>query len=207
MTNVDKFILVNLEDNKSKELAQVISSDTSRKILNLLSEKSYAETDIAKKLDLPLSTVHYNVQALLKSNIIEIKDFLWSEKGKKINIYQLANKLIIIAPKQKDQNEFLDKVKGILPVAVFGVLGTFGLFIYENFSKVNNIAYESVQEKMTNEATAESLTMVANAPQEAIKTASPDIAFWFGIGALSMVLLYVVYSYIIYLRKKSKKLA
>ncbi len=82
MTN-EKFLLLNLEETKSKELAQVIVSETSRKILNLLSEKSYAETHIAKKLDMPLSIVHYNVQALLKSDIIEVKDFLWSEKGKK----------------------------------------------------------------------------------------------------------------------------
>ncbi len=78
----DKFILINIEDSKSKDLAQVISSDTSRKILDLLSEKSLSETEISRKLNIPLSTVHYNIQLLLKSNIIEIEDFFWSEKAK-----------------------------------------------------------------------------------------------------------------------------
>ena len=96
----EKFILLSLEEKKSKELAQVISSNTSRKILDLLAKKEYSETDIAKELNIPLSTVHYNTQLLLKNNLIEIKDFLWSEKGKKIQLYRLANKLIIIHPVQ-----------------------------------------------------------------------------------------------------------
>src|SRR3989344_4186184 len=97
----EKFILLSLEEKKSKELAQVISSNTSRKILDLLAKKEYSETDIAKELNIPLSSVHYNTQLLLKNNLIEIKDFLWSEKGK---------------------NSFIDKIKTIIPVALSGFI-------------------------------------------------------------------------------------
>ena len=48
----EKFLLLNLEDNKSKELAQVMSSDTARKILNFLANKPLSETEIAEKLSL-----------------------------------------------------------------------------------------------------------------------------------------------------------
>src|SRR3989344_918891 len=138
----EKFIMLNLEDSKSKELAQVISSDTARKILSLLSEKSYSETDIAKELNIPLSTAHYNTQALLKSNIIEEKDFLWSEKGKKIKIYKLANKLIIISPKTQS-SDFMDKLKTILPAAFIGFLASIGIFIYQSFSQISKLGYAS----------------------------------------------------------------
>src|SRR3989344_1673680 len=46
----EKFVLMNLEDAKSKELAQVISSDTARKILSLLADKPLSETEISEKL-------------------------------------------------------------------------------------------------------------------------------------------------------------
>ena len=131
----NKFILVNLEDTKSKELAQVISSDTARKILNLLSDKPYSETDIAQKLNIPLTTAHYNIQHLLKAEVIEIKDFLWSEKGKKIQLYQLSNKLIIIAPKTTTAS-FMEKLREIIPVALIGLLTSAGIYAYQLTNKL-----------------------------------------------------------------------
>jgi len=115
----DPFLLVSLEENESKALAQVMSNDTARKILDLLSKhESLTETDIAKKLDVPLSTVHYNLQALVKANLVKSEEFHYSEKGKEVNHYSLANKLIIIAPKNTRTESFRDKLKSILPVAL-----------------------------------------------------------------------------------------
>jgi len=183
----EKFIMLNLEDSKSKELAQVISSDTARKILSLLSEKSYSETDIAKELNIPLSTAHYNTQALLKSNIIEEKDFLWSEKGKKIKIYKLANKLIIISPK-KQSSDFMDKLKTIIPVAIIGFVASAGLFIYKSILPVQKMA-SSLSPSL--ESTRE-LTMAASAMQIEKSFNSSNIAFWFFLGVSITIALYIL---------------
>mgnify|MGYP001606047112 CR=1 FL=1 len=48
MKNKETFVLVSLEEEKSKKLAQVISNTTSRKILDYLSEKDASQGDIAK---------------------------------------------------------------------------------------------------------------------------------------------------------------
>src|SRR3989344_100243 len=125
-----KFILLNLENPESKDLAQAIGSETARKILDLLSEKSLTETTISKRLNIPLSTAHYNIQQLLKANLIEIKGFVWSDKGKKINIYKVANKLIIIAPKNTSAS-FLEKIKDIIPVSLAGLVASAGIYIYQ----------------------------------------------------------------------------
>lgn len=115
----DPFLLVSLEENESKALAQVMSNDTARKILDYLSKKeSDTETDIAKQLKLPLSTVHYNLQALVKANLVKSEEFHYSEKGKEVNHYSLANKLIIIAPKNTRTESFKDKLRGILPIGL-----------------------------------------------------------------------------------------
>ena len=45
----NKFLLVNLQQSEAKKLAQVISNDTSRKILDYLSDKSATESELAKK--------------------------------------------------------------------------------------------------------------------------------------------------------------
>ena len=88
----DKFILVSLKEEESKKLAQIISNDTSRKILDFLAEKEATESEIASKLDIPISTVHYNLQALVKGSLVEADEYHYSKKGKEVLHYKLANK-------------------------------------------------------------------------------------------------------------------
>jgi DNA-binding transcriptional ArsR family regulator len=117
----EKFIMVSLKEDDAKQLAQVISNDTSRKILDHLSEvKDDTETDIAKKLKVPISTVHYNLRALIKAKLIHANEFHYSEKGKEVNHYSIANKYVIIAPKNAPET-LRDKLKKILPV--IGIIG------------------------------------------------------------------------------------
>jgi len=127
----DPFLLVSLEENESKALAQVISNDTARKILDFLSkEESATESEVARELKVPLSTVHYNLQALVKANLVKSEEFHYSEKGKEVNHYSLANKIIIIAPKNARTESFKDKLKSILPISliVLAVGGVIQLF-------------------------------------------------------------------------------
>ena len=68
---------IKLEDEKSKELATIISNSTSRKILNYLSTKDeVSESDISKELKLPLSTIHYNLKQLKKMSNNNMKKYL-----------------------------------------------------------------------------------------------------------------------------------
>jgi len=125
MAEESSFLLVNLKDEKLKKLAQVITNETSRKILEYLTQKKDStESDMAKELGMPISTIHYNLQHLVESGLVEIKEFHYSEKGKEMNHYTLSNKIIIIAPKTTET--FLQKLKKILPVAIIstGAAGT-----------------------------------------------------------------------------------
>jgi DNA-binding transcriptional ArsR family regulator len=119
----DPFLLVSLEESESKALAQVMSNDTARKILDYLSKhESATESKVATDLKIALSTVHYNLQALTKANLVQTEEFHYSEKGKEVLHYSLANKLIIIAPKRTSMQSMKDRLKGLLP-AVFVSLG------------------------------------------------------------------------------------
>ncbi len=117
----ENFLLVSLREAEAKKLAQVISNDTSRRILDhLASVKDDTETAIAKKLGLPISTVDYNLKALMQAKLIQADEFHYSEKGKEVNHYSLANKYVIIAPKNTPET-LRDKLRKILPVALISV--------------------------------------------------------------------------------------
>jgi len=129
---VEKYLTLNLDDENSSVIAEVLANKTCKKILVLLSEKDFSETDISKQLKLPLNTIEYNLNKLIKAQLIEKSNqFFWSVKGKKIPTYRLANKKIIISTKSK--------VKGIIPTILAS--GLFALLIkYYNSSKeiINN---------------------------------------------------------------------
>jgi DNA-binding transcriptional ArsR family regulator len=112
------FLLVSLKENKAKKLAEVISNKTCRKILDYLAEKKDAtESDMAKDLKIPISTVHYNMKALLTARLVKCDEYHYSSKGKEVNHYRLANQYVIIAP-EGEKALIREKLKSIIPTAL-----------------------------------------------------------------------------------------
>lgn len=217
----DPFLLVSLEESESKELAKVISNKTCRKILDFLSKKDATETVIAKELKLPLSTVHYNLQNLYKANLVKVDEFHYSKKGKEVNHYSLANKLIIIAPKKTNVESFKDKLKSILPIgiivlAVAGVMQLFSMF-KPSTTRLMAAAPPAISEagvKVAEEAPvfaqreadliaagAENITPVAEPVIQVVQT-QPNIALWFLIGAVFTIILLIIWYWFVTRKKK-----
>jgi uncharacterized secreted protein with C-terminal beta-propeller domain len=116
----DKFILMGLEDSRAGHVAEVLKNKTCKKILDFLAERKEAsEKDIAKGLDMPINTTEYNLKKLIKAGLVDrTKNFFWSVKGKKIPMYKLARKHIIISPSKKPNLSYL---KSILPAILIAV--------------------------------------------------------------------------------------
>ena len=61
----------------------------------------------------------------MKSKLINDDHFTYSEKGKKVNHYSLANKYVIIAPKKSEA--LFDRLKEFLPIIfITGAIGFIG---------------------------------------------------------------------------------
>ena len=143
----ESFILVSLEDEKTKKLSQSITNETCRKILNYLSEKEDStESQISKDLSIPMPTVNYNMKLLVENGLVEINEFHYSRKGREVDHFSLANKMIIIAPKKDDK--LLSRLKKLLPVvAIIGVIGYAINFFSKPLQYVTNIIPNEVMAK------------------------------------------------------------
>lgn len=190
----ESFLLVSLKEDKAKKLAQVLSNDTSRKILEFISKNETAtETELAKELSIPLSTVHYNIKHLTEAGLLNDDKFNYSQKGKEIIHYSLSNKYVIIAPNNTEGLK--EKLKKILPV--IGVIAV-GSYFVSIFSKISNksLSVNKVVE-LVPEATMYA-DEVAGAAREAIaeqvvKETIPDIAIWFFIGGIFSLIVYYIW--------------
>lgn len=125
------FLLLSMEDTKIKKVSNVISNDSCRKILDYLSDKEATETELAEKLSIPISTVHYNLQQLIETGLISAEEFHYSEKGKEVSHYKLANKYIIIAPKKTFGIK--EKLRNILPVALIASAAALFIQYFQKF--------------------------------------------------------------------------
>jgi DNA-binding transcriptional ArsR family regulator len=196
------FLMVSLEEDKAKKLAQVISNDRCRKILDYLSSHDNAtETEIAEELSIPLSTVHYNIQQLLKSGLLKSDRYHYSRKGKEVQHYSLANKYIIISP--KPVYGIKQKLKSILPamLAIAGIAGIIKM-LEPAISPAINTA--PTRKAMAEWFAAEPVTGEAITDTAAQHTALTynDIIIWFIAGALLALALYIM---IDFMRQRYKR--
>ncbi len=193
------FLLVDLNEPKTKKLAETITSETSRKILNQLAEKEDTETNIAKLLNLPISTVHYHLQKLHEASLITAEEFHYSQKGREVLHYKLANKYIIIAPKAV--SGLKEKLKGILPAALAALSISAVIKLIQTSSKVPQV--QTVESLVADSASlAQEAAFKTAVPITPAVQSQPDIALWFLVGSIVALVIYVVVELI---REKVKR--
>ena len=221
----EKFLMISLEEEKARSLAKILASRTSRKILDHLSTREESsESEVANALKIPLSTVHYNLQHLKKSGLVEVKEFRWSKKGREIDLYKIAKKHIIISPKGTSPTKEI--LQRILPIVLFSGAVSVAIHIYNRsklglgvvktstFSRadeaINFAAKEAgksellVQKVMdSTEAVSKSIEAVNYTLTENVFNVTiqqePNYALWFFLGSLTSLALYFL---ITMLRKK-----
>jgi len=183
----EKFLLVSLKESQAKQLAQAISNETCRKILDYLAEKEATETELAEKLQIPISTVHYNLQQLQKGNLVVSEEYHYSKKGKEVNHYKLANKYIIIAP--KSTYGIKEKLKTILPVALIIAAGAGAISLlsrqFAGTGAPRSAEIAAAPAEMMLEAAPKAAGIAAQTHSEI------NFAVWFIVGAVAAMLLYI----------------
>jgi DNA-binding transcriptional ArsR family regulator len=203
----NNFLLVDLNETKTKKLAETITSDTSRKILNYLTEKEDSEANIAKELNIPISTIHYHLTKLQESGLVLVEEFHYSKKGREINHYKLANKYIIIAPKKV--LGLKEKLKGILPVGVIAL----GISAVIKLLQNQTMTFGDLgTEKVSAPLIAQESARIAEYNVDSLSATTtqslshqPDLALWFLLGSVVTIILYVTYLIIQnYIQQKRK---
>lgn len=139
----EKFMMVSLDDPKMKNLSDVLGNKTCKKIIDYLADNPEAsQKDLSDALSIPMNTMDYSIKKLVSSGLIQKrKNFFWSKKGKKIAMYELSNKSIVISPRKGG----FEKFKSLLPAFMVTVVGSFAAFVYQRIGFGNKgMAMEAV---------------------------------------------------------------
>lgn len=117
----EKLLILPLGE-ESKKITKVITNDTARQIVELLAGESLTASDIAERLQAPLTTITYNLDNLEKVGLIKVERIKYSEKGREVKVYAPVKKLIVVVPEKIDRTSVVDmlrKYMGIFVAAVF----------------------------------------------------------------------------------------
>jgi DNA-binding transcriptional ArsR family regulator len=193
----EKYLLLSLEDDRTIELAKILGNKTCKKIIDFLADRNEAsEKDIADGLKTPINTIEYNLKKLIKTEIIEkTKTFFWSQKGKKIPMYRVSNKSIVITPRKK----LASKLKNILPVVLASgiVTSVIGMLTKiknpENIEFATNVLKNEALPTFAAKAMADSTEAISTTATTNIFISQPfPIWGWFLAGAIFSILIYSI---------------
>ncbi|MCL7414000.1 MAG: helix-turn-helix domain-containing protein [ANME-2 cluster archaeon] len=121
VNNSEKLIVLPLGE-ESKKITQVITNNTARQVMELLADQPMSVSDMANKLDVPLTTIKYNIENLVDVGLAKVERIKYSEKGRQVKIYGPVRKLIVVVPEKTDSTsiaEILKKYLGVVLAAVF----------------------------------------------------------------------------------------
>ena len=181
----EKFILVSLNEKKSKDIATVMSNATARKILDHLTEKEkVSPIELSKHLQVPLSTITHALKLLEKEGLIIRADHAWSEKGRKVSLYSLAKKMILIVPKGYDWKESLKKM---LPIFLVGTVLSIALKFYSLSQQTTFAADSAVSTLETKEM---SYTLIDNSTTNVI---SLPQEIWIYTVAITFIIMLIIF--------------
>ncbi len=171
--------MMNLNDEKSSEISEILGNKTCKKILGLLAERESALSvgDISRELKLPINTADYNVKKLLEAGFInKSSSFFWSVKGKKIPTYSLANKKILISTKKS--------FKGIIASVLAGGAIFGGMKVLMNYKALNII---SSSQNLLTEKSLDLSYSAGSAPAVAETAAFVSQSVWSNVGVFILI--------------------
>jgi len=176
-----------MDDERLKSISEILGNPSCKKILNLLSERRASETDISRELGMPLNTVGYNIKKLLESGLIEKAEHFFSVKGKRMPVYKVSNKSIVISPRKS----VIGKLKSIVPVALISGVFT-GLVAWYCNSGVQYAAKNEF-DRVAESGASGVLTASSDVGNGIIQTIVSSSAWeWFLIGSISAIILFLI---------------
>ncbi|MDH5463470.1 MAG: winged helix-turn-helix domain-containing protein [Nitrosopumilus sp.] len=122
----DDVEIISTHDEKVKIIGEILSNDSSRKILNLLnSSNEMTINEIAQKTGLSLSLVTHHLKRMQSAQVVKVSKVGRSVKGHKMNYYSATNQSFLIVPSKEPVHSITSSLKKFSKFFAIGMAGFF----------------------------------------------------------------------------------
>lgn len=112
--------LVAIDDDAADEVFEALSSKTARTIFSTLHETPATASDLAEAADTSLQNVRYHLDKLDETDLIEITDTWYSERGREMKVYEPANTSLVMVsgdgPPETTLRSLLENLVGAIGI-------------------------------------------------------------------------------------------
>jgi DNA-binding transcriptional ArsR family regulator len=123
----EKIEILSTDDSRLKSLGEVLISESSRKILNIIFDQELTALQIAGKTSLSLELTRYHLKKMVDFGLVTITKIEKSSREQNMKYYKSTKFTIMIFPpavsdKAKNSKSLLNSVKRIYRFVVIGVV-------------------------------------------------------------------------------------
>ena len=114
--------VMDVTDERVRELAQILANERAMTILRLLRERELSMSEIAAELDMPISTVSYHLDKLLRAGLVEVSGKKYGKRLQEVKLYRASSRPILLLPRPAERkSSILDRLRVITLSLAVGV--------------------------------------------------------------------------------------
>ena len=174
----DKVEILSTEDERLKSVGEILSSDSSRKILQLLFNQSFTANQIAQKTDMSLQLVIHHLKKMQSTGIVKITNIGKNTKSHDMKFYTIDKVALVILPSEmskpaKKSKSLFNSFNRIHRLATLGgvsIAAWFSSQFLQNSSNVQQI--EQTESSFISDEQAESPMMMSKSVPETSEKSS-----------------------------------
>ena len=174
---------IDIHDERAKELAQILMNDKAIAILHLVEETPMSISEIAKELNLPISTVSYHIDKMMRVGLVEIAGKKYGKRLQEVKLYRASNRPILLVPRKSIQKVHKKTFSfERLHVISLGLAGAVSLIVYKTSSAVlrtppikdvSNITYAASYTPNATTSSPPRLMVITNTSTSSASTTMP----------------------------------
>lgn len=120
-------VVIQPGDEQAQKIARAMASQTANAVIQAFGGGPLTSSEVARRMKIPITTASYHIENLLAAGLIEVMETRWSEKGREVKVYGLANQVFIIAPPVSDLRSVLKKYTTLFGVVVLASIGLWSI--------------------------------------------------------------------------------
>lgn len=108
VTRSEEPTIVFLDEDRAEDVLSAVQSNTARTVLQELIQEPASPSDLATEMDMSVESISYHLDNLLEQQLIEEYDTVYSEKGREMAVYGVAeDPLVLIFGSNEDDEKLL----------------------------------------------------------------------------------------------------
>lgn len=209
----DKVEILSTEDEKIKAIGEILSTDTSRKILTVLFNQSLTANEISQKTEISLPLVIYHLKKMQESGVVKITNVGKNTKSHDMKFYTIDKFAIVILPTPmskpaKTSKSLFNSFTRIHRMATLGAASVAAWFSAQFLQisetpEIADTAMQEMDEGVASEAAPEAMMEARIAEVPPVSEPSFDF-LWPIIAVLSVIVAGLVAELVIKSRQEKK---